>query len=119
MANMTQDLKENLARAREMFLDPEDQKHLDDIEKKIRRDIAQSSLRSDPLIKRIIDEAQDKVSAINALLTYDEDLTDLQRRSLFKERSVYQFWIDRFVGPDVNKSMEQLSKFLDRTINEK
>lgn len=116
---MTQDLKENLTRAREMFLEPDDQKMLDEMEKSIRRDIAQSGLRSDPLIGRIIEEAQNKVSAINTLLTYDEELTDLQRKSLFKERSVYQFWIDRFVGPDVSKKMESISKFLDRKVNDK
>lgn len=110
------EFQEKIDRAKKTFLEEEDQKALSEIEKNIRRGIVQSELRSHPIIEQIISESQSRISAINTILQYDETLSDLERKALFKERSVHQFWVDRFVGPDVDSKMAALSAYLDERL---
>ncbi len=123
MINKDFDVK--LKKLREIYILPEDQKTIDEVEKKIRSRIAAANLAERPEVKLITEDAQRKIKEINILLAYDEELNSpteearVKRWGLFKERSIHQFYLDRFGIKNIEAELESIDQTLDSRIGGK
>lgn len=123
---MAQDFETKLNKLRELYKLPEDQRLIDDTEKRIRdlitQAVQQDKLLDDPIIAAIIADTKKKVREINFLLTYNAEYNapteDAQRLryGLFRERSIHQFWLDRFGVKNIEEELESLNKFMDEKL---
>jgi hypothetical protein len=111
-------LKSKLNKLRELYPDDDSAKMISDIERGLRVKIAQSGLKDLEVVQDIIAEAKRKISGINMLLQFDEELTEEKRKSLFKERTVHQFYLDRFDTSDSEAKLDQLNQYLDSKIKD-
>lgn len=111
--------EEKLLKLKEKYQDADSQKIISSWERSIRQNIAQSGLKDHQVVKQIIKDAEMKIEGINSLLQYDEALTDVERKALFKERSVHQFYLARFDDKHAKKQVEELDRLISEKLNDK
>ena len=121
------DFDTKLTKLREIYNQPEDQRLIDDTEKRIRELIAQAvqqdQLLDDPIVAAILTDSKKKVREINFLLAYNADLNapteeaQRLRYGLFRERSIHQFYLDRFGVRNIEEELASLDKFMDSKLN--
>lgn len=91
-------------------------KFIEAIETKIRNLITAEELGQNKAVMAIVDDAVKRISTINKLLIYKEDMTDEERKMLFHEKKVHQFYLDRFDSRNLGEKFEQVEKMLDEEI---
>ena len=91
-------------------------KWVEDTEKLIHRMVAQSELAKHKAVLPIINDARNRISAINKLLIYDVEMPTEVRKMLIRERDVHQFWLDRFDGSNLEKRLEVVGQVLDQEL---
>lgn len=92
-------------------------KWIEETEKKIRKLIAQDNLTKNKSVVAIIEDAKNRINTINQFLTMDENLTQEDRNRLYRERTVHQFYLDRFEGRDIEKRFESINSVLNEEVN--
>lgn len=106
-----------LQKLREYYYDDDySLKWIDDVEKNIRKLVVQEDLSTNKAVVAIIDDAMARINTINQFLQMDENLTTEDRSKLYRERNVHQFYLDRFVGRDIEKRFETTGKVLDQEL---
>lgn len=91
-------------------------KWVEEVENSLRRLIATEELSKNKAVIPIIEDAKNRISAVNKLLIYDVDMPTDVRQKLIRERDVHQFWLDRFDGRDIDKRFDLVNKILDEEI---
>src|SRR5688500_11907994 len=89
-------LDTKLQKLRAIYVQPDDQQLLDEIEKNLRRKIVESDLAAHPVVQVIIADAKKKAAEISFMLANDRTLSDVQRQTLFNKREVAEFYLERF-----------------------
>lgn len=107
-----------LDKLKEYYDSSEDSKILSDTEKRLRNLIVQSDLINHDAVIAIVNETKEKINGINIVLQFNEALTDLERKLLFRQRKVYQFFLDRLDPSAIDKKLQALDEFLDRKVEE-
>lgn len=114
---MDENTKAKLKQLREYYYDEGySLKWIDATEKNIRRLVAQEGLADMPSVAAIIEDAKKRISTINQIISFDEDLTMEDRKKLIAERKAHQFYLNRFEGRDIDKQFELVHKILDEEI---
>ena len=120
---MTPDFETKLNKLRDIYKKPEDQRFFDDTEKKIRDLISKADKMDDPIFLGMIADSKKKIREINVLLAYDAELNApseearIQRYGLFRERSIHQFYLERFGVKSIEVELESLERFMDEKLN--
>jgi len=91
-------------------------KWVDKVEKDIRRMMASKDIAKLPVIKMITDDAKNRISTINKLLVFDENMTTEVRKMLIREKAVHQFYLDRFDGTKLEDRMNRVTSVLDEEL---
>lgn len=91
-------------------------KWVEAVEKNIRQMVVTSDLMENKAVIAIVDDARKRIDTVNKLLIMDEQLTTEDRSKLYRERNVHQFYLDRFVGKDIDKRFEGINTVLDQEI---
>lgn len=81
---------------RAKYLDNDSITWIDEAEAEIRNLFEESALSENPVFIRIAKDAQQRLGEIDFLLVENEELTDLERKSLFREKRVWAFIFERF-----------------------
>ncbi len=111
---MDPSITEKLDKLREYWYnDDYSLKWVDDVEKNIRKGIVAQELSKNKAVIPIIEDARSRISTINKLLVYDEKMDIDTRKMLMREKSVHQFYLDRFDGRDLDQRLEAVGKVLD------
>ena len=119
---MTTDFESKLGKLREIYKQPEDQRLINDTERKIRDLISKADKMGDPIFLGMIADAKKKVREINFLLAYDAELNApseearMKRYGLFRERSIHQFYLERFGVKSIEVELESLDRFMDEKL---
>ncbi len=119
---MNKNFSIRLNKLRDIYKSSEDQKLIDEIEQKIRNNITKSKVIDRPEIQAVVEDAKKRVTEINILLAYDEELNApteearVKRWGLFRERSIHQFYLDRFGVKNIEAELESLDKYIDSRI---
>ena len=92
-------------------------KWVEEVEKSIRRLVVAGKLSTNKAIVPILDDARNRISAINKLLVYDEKMETETRKLLIREKAVHQFYLDRFDGRNLDERFDQVGKVLDEELN--
>lgn len=82
-------------------------------EKQARDLILKTSLMKNDAAIMMADECAHKIEGINSILINTEDISDLDRRLLQREREVHQFYLKRFRPEEELEALENLNKYLD------
>lgn len=110
---INKDFETKLKKMRDVYTLPEDQRLLDETEKKIRDNIAKSELAENPNVIPVLEDSGRRVKEITILLAFDMTLTEAQRLALDKERAVHQFYLDRFGIKSVLANLDSIDKWMD------
>lgn len=114
MAISQSDIKEKIKKLKEYWLDDEGSlKWIDGVEKRLRAMVIKEKLVENKAIIDIVDDAKKKISAIDVLLRTDESLSDIERKLLFREKKVFNFFLDRLDGKDLDRQFERVGQLLD------
>lgn len=110
---MNAQIAEKIKKLRDIYTQPEDKRRIDDIEKGLIEKIRRGKLSDNPLIEEVIDLGRQKIKDISDLLSWDDTLTDVERKGLFREREAHTFWIKRLSGEDAMQSIALVEKAID------
>lgn len=116
---MSKDIDTKLKKLREKYPSDVSLRAIDEDERTLRTLIAQKDFANHEVVLSFTQDAQRKIRDINFLLAYDDTLNTpekaLDRRSLWRERQVWQFILDRFcISVDaVKQQIELLEESLD------
>lgn len=95
---------------------------IDADEKQLRTLLAQKNFADSDIAKQIVSDAEKRRSEINELLLHDETLNEVgseaKRQSLFRQRDVWQFLIDRFSVDSVKENIERKINEVDKDMAE-
>ena len=91
-------------------------KWIESVEKNIRQLVAMEDLAKNSSIQAIVNDARSRINTVNQLLSIDEDLTTDDRKKLFAEKKVHQFYLDRFEGRSIEKRFDRINSILDEEI---
>lgn len=110
-------IKQKLKELKEYYYDDDfSLKWIEEVEKNIRRLLAMEKLATNKSIKAIVKDAQARIKTINTLLTMDEDLSTEDRKMLYRERNVHQFYLDRFEGQTIEERFEKIGNVLGEEV---
>lgn len=110
-----QDVQSKLDTLRTLVLDEESIRIISNTEKALRRLIVQSGLKDNDAAIAIVESINKKIADISFLIDSDENMTAEERKVLFRERRLHQFYKARLSGDQA----EQTFDYLDSTISEK
>ena len=65
-------------------------------------------------MKEIVEDALKKIADISYLLSWDEKLSDAERKGLFKERNSHIFWLERLDGTRAKQAFDRLETWVER-----
>ena len=114
----TTELQAKIEAVRKKFTDEDSQIIISESEKTIRRAIMQSKLAEQEPIILLIADIEAKINSINSVLQFDETISDAERNKLFAQRSVHQFYLDRFSPKTLEDKLNALSRFLDSRLQD-
>lgn len=120
---MINEFQEKISKLRQIYTQPHDQRSITEMERKIRATLQKKELLKVDGIKQIIKAAEEEVSNINFLLAYDEKANAATedaaayRKSLFRERAVHLFWLNRF-GVKSEEVLKRAIEYMDKKIGE-
>ncbi|MFA4833586.1 MAG: hypothetical protein WC619_01915 [Patescibacteria group bacterium] len=83
-------------------------------EKNAKRALAYQTLAKNEIIREILKDYQQKITAINESLANDENLKDSERSLLFKEKTWRQEFINLFTSAD--SELEAIEKEVDENL---
>lgn len=110
-------VKAKLAKLREYWFDDEySLKFLEVIEKNLRKIMIKEKLASNKAVQAVLADVKDRIKAIDTMLIYDEDMTEVQRKLLMREKKVHGFYLNRFDGKNVEEQFESVGKLLDEEL---
>ena len=109
-------IQNKIDKLRTVYLLAEDQPLIDQLERDLRKRIAEGKLAENDTVKLILDDAERKIEEINYLLAYDESLGDQDRKALFRERRAHRFYLQRF-GRDVQEYLRRVETTLDEKLS--
>ena len=108
------DIKDKIKKLREYWIDDEESlKFVASVEKRLRNMVLKEKLAESKAINEIVDEARGRIKAIDTLILNDEEMSEMTRRLLFRDKKVYQFFIDRLDGKDLDQQYEKVGQLLD------
>ena len=111
------DIKDKIRKLREYWSDDEDSlKFVVGVEKRLRALVLKEKLSDSKAISDIVEDARRRISAINAILTNDEELPEMKRKLMFHERKVFQFFLDRLDGKKLDQQYEAVGRLLDEEL---
>ena len=111
------DIKDKIKKLREYWFDDENSlKFVVGVEKRLRALVLKEKLKDSKVITDIVEETRKRISAVNALLTNDEEMSEMNRKLLFRERKVYNFFLDRLDGKKVDQQFESVGRLLDEEL---
>lgn len=111
---MPPELKEKIKKLKEYWFDDEmSLKWVDEVEKNLRKIIVKEELVKNRAAVAIVKDIKDKLRAIDTMLTLNEDLTETERKLLFREKKVHNFYLNRFEGKKVEQQFDMVGKLLD------
>lgn len=118
---MSNDIETKLKKLREKYPSDISLREIDNDERQLRTLIAQKDFANHDVVIDFITDAKKKISDINFLLAYDDEFNQpekaLDRRSLWRERQVWQFILDRF-GIDVSSIDQQIELINEEVDNQ-
>lgn len=115
MAKTAQDIQDKLDIIRGLVLDEQSIRTITETEKTLRRLVVQHSLKDNDAAIAIVAAINKKIEDITFLLQTDENMNAEDRKILFRERRLHQFYKARLSGDEA----EQTFDFLDQTLAEK
>ena len=116
---MENEIDRKIARLRDIYKSWEDQRYLDQIEKRLREKLVRTKLKERPEIQELIKHTKSRIEAINHLLSFDKTLNEpteeaaRKRSRLFDERDINQFWLERLDGSEANKAIENIESIIN------
>ena len=111
------DIRAKIKQLREYWYDDDNSlRFVERVEKRLRNLVLKEKLVDSKAIMDIVDETRKRINAANMLLQNDEEMTELNRRLLFREKKVYQFFLDRLDGKDLDQQVEGVGKLLDEEL---
>jgi hypothetical protein len=111
---MNKDIEKKLKKLRERYTDDgASLARVDDDEKRLRELMTQKQFASNDLVRKNLEDAEQRILEINTLLAYDETLNlpenANKRYALFRTREVWEFIIGRFGGGKaIDAQIEQI-----------
>lgn len=111
-----QDMFSKLEELRRKYTADEDQAVISNIERELRRKVAESKIKEIEVVAGILKQAAKEVLEINRVLAYSKDLSDFERRVLFVKRDERIFWLSRFGAWDAEQVLTEMDKFMDEKI---
>ena len=111
------DIRAKIKQLREYWYDDENSlKFVERTEKRLRNLVLKEKLTDSAAIADIVAETRNRINTANLLLQNDEEMTEMNRRLLFREKKIYQFFMDRLDGKDLDKQFEGVGKLLDEEL---
>lgn len=109
--------KEKLKKLRDYWFDDEySLKFVDTVEKTLRKIMVKEKLAGNKAVQAILADVKDRIKAIDTMLIYDEEMTELERKLLMREKKVHGFYLNRFDGKNVDEQFESVGKLLDEEL---
>jgi len=116
---MNPKIEEKLKKLREYWWDDDwSLKFVETVEKDIKRLSAMSDLANNKAMALILEDAKRRVSAINKMLTYDENMNDESRKLLFRERKIHELYLNRFESKSIEERIGLVESLLDKELEE-
>lgn len=75
----------------------------------------QENFRGHPVTRKLAQEAKQCIEAIENSLKNDETITELERKALFKEKKVHQFYYSLFTK-DGSSELEQIAQLVEQEL---
>ena len=73
--------------------------------------IEQEDFRKHPVTVKLAKVAKDEIERIENILKNQEDISEFERKSLFKEKKTHQFYLDLFTK-DVSSDLEYINNLI-------
>ncbi len=116
---MPPELKEKLKALREYWFDDDmSLKWVKEVELKLRKILVLEKLAQNRGAVAIVKDAKERVRIIDMMLTLNEDLTEIERRLLFREKKVHNFYLNRFDGKPLEQQFDMVGKLLDEELSD-
>jgi len=116
---MNNAIKNKIDKLKAIYLTPEDQRELDDIERNIRRKLAETKLSERDDIKLLVSDSLRRIKEIDIILSSDETMKDDERKVLFKEKKTIKYYvIDRLGCKKIKKELEIMYDAIDDKLDE-
>lgn len=96
--------------------DPISVRLLDDKELELRAALDEETIREFPAMITALKSGEEQINTINALLTNDKGMTDVERNRLIGERDAHEFWLERFQSRKASEIKDNLERFLDEKL---
>lgn len=117
MAQNEQDIRNKIAKLREYWIDDDmSLQFVKGQEKRLRDVLVKEKLVDSQAIRLIVEDTMKRISVIDKLLSNDEEMSEMERRLLFREKKVYNFFIDRLEAKDIDQQFERIGKTLDEEL---
>lgn len=78
--------------------------------------VEQDNFRKHPVTVRLAQEAKDQIKLIEIRLLADEEMSELQRRGLIKEKKVHQMYLSLF-ETDPTEELQDISNKVNDELN--
>jgi len=117
MATNEQEIRGKIQKLREYWIDDEmSLKFVSSVEKNLRNLLVKEKLVDSQAIRSIVEDAQKRISVIDVLLKSDDKMTELERQLLFREKKVYDFFINRLEARDLDQQFDRVGQMLDEEL---
>lgn len=114
---MDPEIRQKIDKLKEYWFDDDySLKWVKEVEEALRRIIVKEELSENKGLVAVLDDVKSRIKVIDTILTFDEDLTDVNRKLLFREKKVHQFYLNRFEGKDVDEQFKKVGKLLDEEL---
>lgn len=117
MATNEQEIRGKIQKLRAYWIDDEmSLKFVSSVEKNLRNLLVKEKLVDSQAIRSIVEDAQKRISVIDVLLKSDDKMTELERQLLFREKKVYDFFINRLEARDLDQQFDRVGQMLDEEL---
>lgn len=113
---MISDIRTKLLELRRLVATDEDIGEVQKRERRLRSMVLQKSLKNHDAVIMIIEDAEKRIKAINTVLVEKEDIEEMERKLLMRERAVFRFFLSRFDPNYVENGIKELEEQLDKDI---
>lgn len=108
------DIRKKLEQLRKYWFDDNmSLKFVDATENRLRNLVFKEKLAESKAVMDIVEETQQRIRAVDILLTTDEEMSEMERKLLFREKKVYGFFLDRLDARKLDEQFERVGKLLD------
>lgn len=77
----------------------------------------QDDFRNHPITKKLVKIAEEEIERIDSILKNSEDLSELERKSLFREKKTHKLYVDLFTS-DPSSELEAIDNKVNEIINQ-